>query len=459
MTRSRVLVISHDVVDTRLAGPGIRYRELARVLAQHLEVTLAIPYGSSLDDQPFKVCPYHRGRWDSLAPAANLADVIITPGDSLAEFPALEKLRVPLVVDGYDPHALETLALWAGEPLDEQTVRHDMRLDILRRQCRAGDFFVCASERQRDWWLGLLERQGRVNPHTYAADPSLRTLIDVVPYGLPSEPPRAMRPVLRGVWAGIRPEDLILLWGGGLWQWLDPLTAVRAVYRLVQQGMRDVRLVFPGTHHPNPDMPDMPMRAATLALAHELGLEGKHIFFGDWVPHEDWPAVLLESDVGLSLHPDTVEARLAFRSRVLDYIWAGLPMVVSSGDSASEMVRDYGLGEVVPPQDVQAVAAALDRLLKTQDLRGAYHHLFDRVRSELTWEWACEPIVRFCQNPVLAADRSAGSMPSGSINQQTLTDRDAEIERLRDLVRRYEQGRFMRFMRRCHRWRERLGDR
>jgi hypothetical protein len=24
-------------------------------------------------------------------------------------------------------------------------------------QCRAGDFFICAGERQRDWWLGLLE--------------------------------------------------------------------------------------------------------------------------------------------------------------------------------------------------------------------------------------------------------------------------------------------------------------
>jgi len=51
----------------------------------------------------------------------------------------------------------------------------------------------------------------------------------VVPFGLPSEDPVAGRPVIRGVWPGIGPEDWIVLWGGGLWDWLDPLTLIRAV--------------------------------------------------------------------------------------------------------------------------------------------------------------------------------------------------------------------------------------
>ena len=27
-----------------------------------------------------------------------------------------------------------------------------------------GDFFVCASERQRDYWLGMLAAEGRITP-------------------------------------------------------------------------------------------------------------------------------------------------------------------------------------------------------------------------------------------------------------------------------------------------------
>ncbi|MDQ7029881.1 MAG: hypothetical protein Q9O62_08955 [Ardenticatenia bacterium] len=59
----------------------------------------------------------------------------------------------------------------------------------LQQQSLLGDFFICASERQRDWWLGLLEASGRINPYTFGEDPSLRRLIDVVPFGLPEGPP------------------------------------------------------------------------------------------------------------------------------------------------------------------------------------------------------------------------------------------------------------------------------
>jgi len=38
-----VLIISHDTVGSRMAGPGIRYWELARVVAAQQRVTLIAP--------------------------------------------------------------------------------------------------------------------------------------------------------------------------------------------------------------------------------------------------------------------------------------------------------------------------------------------------------------------------------------------------------------------------------
>src|SRR3712207_7857570 len=53
-----------------------------------------------------------------------------------------------------------------------------------------------------------------------------------------------------------------------------------------------------------------------------------------------------------SLHAAGLEGRFASRTRVLDYLAAGLPVVCSSGDTMSDVVAAHGLGEVVPPQDV-----------------------------------------------------------------------------------------------------------
>jgi glycosyltransferase involved in cell wall biosynthesis/SAM-dependent methyltransferase len=433
---TQVLVISHDRVGRHMAGPGIRYCELARVLSQHFQVTLAVPGEPGLPDHPFVVWPYQRGLWDSISDAIHRADVVVACGDTLADFPVLADVPTPLVIDGYDPHTLETLALWASESVDVQAARHAQRLDILHNQCRAGDFFICASERQRDWWLGLLESAGRINAYTYGADPSLRNLIDVVPYGLPSRPPQATRPALRGVWPGIEPGDPIVLWGGGLWQWLDPLTALRAVRRLVDGGMERIRLVFPGTRHPNPDMPDMPMRAEALTLADDLDLTGRHAFFGDWVPHEDWPAILLEADLGLSLHPDTVEARLAFRSRVLDYIWAGLPVVVTRGDATSEIVEGYGLGVTVDYADGAAVAGAIRDVLERP--RSAWRERFARAQAEMTWERSAAPLVVFCCKPYRSADRQFVRNPPEERCEQDadplIAERDGDMARLEEPV-------------------------
>ena len=447
MTSPRpLLVVSHDLVGSRMAGPGIRCWELTRVLARSLPVVLATPGRCDLTPlSGSSLSPYDPGDWGSLFAAVGQARAVLLSGDTLARFPALMDIETPLIVDGYDPHTLETLALFSNSSQAE--ARHDERERILQLQCRVGDFFLCASERQRDWWLGLLEAAGRINVHTYAQDPSLRRLVDVVPYGLRSSAPVHSRPVLKGVLPGISPDDKVLLWGGGLWQWLDPLMAVRAVQQIRSQ-RHDVRLVFPGTRHPNQEaVPEMPTVRAAVDLAQTLGLLNESVFFGDWVPYEDWPDYLMEADVALSLHSDTVEARLAFRSRLLDYVWAGVPMVVTAGDATSELVERYGLGRVVGFAEAEQVGRAiLDLLVEPRSSRAVG---FERARQALTWERAALPLLAFAQNPQRAADKGFESADRFDQDQQT------ELARLEALVHGYESGRFIRFAR----WLHRLGHR
>jgi glycosyltransferase involved in cell wall biosynthesis len=401
MSASRILIISHDVVDDEMAGPGIRYWELARQLARTCDVTLCVPWRSKLSGDDFAVLAYQPGDWAAMRALAEAADAVMPCGTVLHQFPGLLELSCAVIVDGYDPYPAETLHLMAGRPAHEQAAYHANLAERLRLECLGGDFYLCASERQRHWWLGLLAAHGRLNIDTHIADPTLRNLVAVVPFGCQPAPPRPTRRVLKGIWPGIGAHDPVLIWGGGIWEWLDPLTLLHAVAQLAMS-RPNVRLVFPGTRHPNPVVEHMPMRDRAVALARELGLLNTHVFFGDWVPYVEWGNYLLEADVGLSLHTRSLEAELAFRSRVVEYIGAGLPMVVTEGDTLAEVVEQYDLGYVVGHEDAAGVAVALDRLLA--EPRAARNTGFSTARQHLRWEQVVRPLVHFCQSPHRAAD-------------------------------------------------------
>jgi glycosyltransferase involved in cell wall biosynthesis len=323
----------------------------------------------------------------------------------LHQCPSLKELGRPIIVDLYDPFTIENLHFHAQKPLVARSAIHRNDLAVLNDQLQAGDYFLCASEKQRDYWLGLLMANNRINPITWDRDPALRELIDVVPFGLRSRPPRADGPKVKGVRPGIGATDQLILWGGGVWEWLDPLTTIRALPRVVEACPR-ARLLFIGIRHPNPGLPDSRMASRAIDLSRELGLLDRHVFFNDWTPYAEREGYLLEADVGISTHFDHLETRFAFRTRLLDYFWAGLPVVTSHGDALSDVVAAEGLGRVVGCEDVEGVAEALIELLSVPDAKQRLAPAFERVREQFAWERVAAPLVAFCRTPHRAADRA-----------------------------------------------------
>ncbi len=397
----RVLVISPDVVDASMAGPGIRYWELARVLAQEFEVTLAVPSACSMEGEGFQIASYQVGNDAALLPIVGQIDVILVSGYVLHKLPALKKADKPLIVDLYDPFIIENLHFHADKLLTERAIIHHNDLAVLNDQLQIGDFFVCASEKQRDYCVGLLMANNRINPHTWDADPSLRCLIDVVPFGLRAHPPQSNGPRLKGVFPGIAADDQVILWGGGVWEWLDPLTVICAMPQVTAVCPK-AKLFFIGIRHPNPDFPASRMAAQAVELSREMGLLGRCVFFAQWTPYTERQGYLLEADVGISLHLDHLETRFAFRTRLLDYIWAGLPMVISGGDALSEIVAQEGLGRVTECQDVDGVAVALIDLLQISKTQ--YAPAFAHVAERFSWQRVVEPLIEFCRHPHHAPD-------------------------------------------------------
>jgi len=450
----KILVISHDIAGKNMAGPGIRYYQLAKVLAEEFDVVLALPceLDGDLETEKLHLAQYEKNNWNSIEPLISHADVVVLNGFLAGEVPELASATIPIVIDGYDPHLAEWLSATQDQP-DHQESWWGAILKQLTPQYLIGDFYLCASERQRDWWLGLLEAFGRVNPWTLHDNLSLRRLIDVVPFGLSETAPQHTRSIVRGIWPGIGTDDKVVLWGGGLWPWLDPMTAIQAIGK-VWEVRQDVRLIFPGTRHPNPAMEQLPTHLeACRQLASQLGLLDKGVFFGDWVAYKDWQNVLLESDVALTLHfEDTLESRWAFRTRVLDYIWSGLPIIATGGDATSDVIQQYGIGILVHTKDANSVA---DAILRSLDLPPEkYRQGFESARQALAWDQIAKPLVEFCRYPRLAPDKIFLKEKLGNpyyINE-LLPMRDElaylriENKILKDLVQAFESRRVVRLL-------------
>jgi glycosyltransferase involved in cell wall biosynthesis len=103
-----------------------------------------------------------------------------------------------------------------------------------------------------------------------------------------------------------------------------------------------------------------PMKPFLQERASDLGLANVH--FHDQVPMIESPRILASSDallVPLSAHP-TFEQFVP--SKLIDYMAVGRPVVLSASGEAARLLTRAGGGIVVPPEDPQALASALQRL-------------------------------------------------------------------------------------------------
>jgi glycosyltransferase involved in cell wall biosynthesis len=402
----RILIVTGDPLGARLSGPGIRAWQIATALSGSHQVRLISFTRAEASSSDFDVA-YVRPRDNrTMAVHEKWADVIIIQGHVLGVFRRLRRTRKKMVVDIYDPMHLEQLEQGRHLGLSawrDRIASADRSLDF---QLRRGDFFMCASERQRMFWLGQLMSAGRINPETYASDVTLRRLIDVVPFGLSREKPEVTGPAIRGVVAGIGKKDKVLLWSGGLYDWFDPRSLIRAVAELSHR-RSNVRLFFMGTKHPNPDVPPMSIVQKSRDLAAELGVLNSHVFFNDqWVDFDKRQNYLLDADVGVSTHFEHVETQFSFRTRILDYLWAQLPMVVTAGDYFADLVEEEGLGRVVAAEDVSALAAALEDVLFSSDDHAPMQRQLATVREKFFWDVVLTPLVDYIGSATYAADHA-----------------------------------------------------
>lgn len=367
-----------------MEGPAIRALALARQLAGDHEVTVAAYEVEDAGDLPCVTYDRHSGA--QLSGLAGRADVVIAQPQWPLAARALRRSGARLVYDLYDPDPLETLEYLAGARTGVRRLIASMSVDRVAEALRTADGLLCASAVQRDLWTGAMLADRALSPDAYAGDPGLEARMRVVPFGVPDEPPAPGPDPYRAL--GIDASEEVVLWNGGIWGWLDAEAAIRAV-GAVRERRPGVRLVFMGAS-------DRPAARAAAdraqSLAGDLGLveDGGVVFNQDWVPYEDRGRWLLGAAAAISCQRDHLESRYAYRTRVLDCVWAGLPVVCTRGDALAAEVERDGLGATADAGDHEGLAGGLLEVLEAG--RSSYAPRLADAAARHAWDAAAEPL-------------------------------------------------------------------
>ncbi len=386
----KVLIHCDEIIGPHMSGAGIRYWEIAEQLSLVYEVTLASPTVLPLAKQKFSVIKrasrpvqsFYRGY-----------DVVLTPLVLPALALAARRYGFKLICDLYDPVIFENLEALRHLDIGTQKRKNSRFQAELQLAIHTADVFICASSEQRDLWMGCLLAAGRITPASYIKDPTMSGLVDIVPFGIKAALPKKSAGGFRQKY-GLTPNDILLLWGGGIWNWFDPLTLIEAM-AIISTQRSDIKLVFMFNKDMESTAPQNTASRKAAELAIKNSLINNSVFFNeDSIEYDQLQNFFLDGDIGVSCHLDHLETRYAYRTRVLYYLGAGLPVISTEGDAMAALIEKHDLGEVVPYQDAPALAAAILNLVNDSARRSKISSSIDSLRQNLSWNTAVRPLHR-----------------------------------------------------------------
>lgn len=391
---------------------GIRASEVARHLASagH-EVTLAAPGDPSEAPAWLAEARVAVERLDGATVGALAArhDGAIVSGHVSNEL-FRRAAPLPTLVDLYDPFLVENLAY--ASSLGPEVFRHDW--ETLSLQLDLGDRFLVSSPMQRAFYAGLLLARGRIGPGTWAVDPSLGTLLSVAPFGVPEAPPSQGPPLLRTARNGIGVDDPVLFFGG-VYDWYDPDALLSAFGELLRR-VPACRLVFVSS--PNPATTPQGAYARAQETARARGWLGTSVVFVPWFPYEERGSVYLEATAAVLTHRPGLETDLSLRTRGLDFLWAGLPVVSQRGGAMGQLLAETGAGLLVDPEDGPGLVAALEKALTDASLRAELAARARSAAAAFRWERTLAPVLEFASAPAFHPSRRASAAPGGGLRRR-----------------------------------------
>lgn len=286
---------------------------------------------------------------------------------------ALPELDCPLAIDLAGPHLLER-TLWGSTRTAQD------RQEKIKTLSRA-DFVVCSGQFQRHYFLPfLLEAGFQVTPN----------LCPVIPFSVsPSLPPAN------------KDRDLTTFIQSGFFlPWQDPSNPLRwTMESLSEKGKGKLRVI--GGAHPGGDV----SKGQYDGLLDELD-KNDRTTLESVMPFDHLVGELTKCGVALDLFPRNLERELAFPTRTIVYLWAGLPVIHNDYDELAPIIEASKCGWTVHPEDKDGLEKIIKRIIgHPSDVQKRGEAARELVREQFTWDKTTKPLADWCKAPSFRADK------------------------------------------------------
>jgi glycosyltransferase involved in cell wall biosynthesis len=390
-------------IDENLVGTAVIYKEIADIfLKEGYEVVMIVPRKANLKDSSIEFKDYDKSSNEKAIKSSSLV--------VFGAYPPVEPLFY-----AYQKNKIIITYLWSIGPIGslefkdfksqkDQASLHRYITASYNLSLLLSDKIFCRDANIRNLVLGSLISLGRVNLENYKKDRKLNKLIEVASFGLDKKAPVKKKDIYRVKYEGIERNDFLLMWNGGIWNWNDAETLIRAIAKLKNP---KIKLIFQGFKHPDKNKKLSLEAKKALLLAEKLKLKDRRIFFSEeWLPHKERADFLLESDLGVVSSPDIPEANLFFKTRIYDYIWSGLPMIVNDCEAFADIVEKNELGLISKTGDPDDWARNIEILSENSRLRKKMKANIVDYRKKIFWEKTLKPVKNFIENPHKLNDKN-----------------------------------------------------
>ena len=285
------------------------------------------------------------------------------------------KLNVPSIIELNSPLPIEQAA-YRGAGLGDLAARAE------RWILSQSDAVVVVSNELREYAVSLGIDPGRVRVVPNGADPNLFR-------------PRPRQKNARARW-GLR-DGPVLGFVGGIRPWHGVQVLPPLLERLVPRH-KDLRLVIAG---------DGPLRAELERNLNTKGL-AQNVVWTKSLPHDEIAELIPHFDVALAPYSSLNHAFYFSPLKLYEYMACGVPVVAARTGQIAEVVRDGETGLLYPPDDVEALTRACDRLLDDPALRERMGQAAARaIRERYTWDHNAARVVELARSLMQAREVSA----------------------------------------------------
>jgi hypothetical protein len=295
---------------------------------------------------------------------------------------------MPRWFDIYGDHTAEMQAA-AHLRRSDRGIATELR--FLRQLLKTGDVFSACSAAQRHALIGQLSMVGRLNRATFGYE-----CVHVI---RPGAAAGTALPVgaLRG--PVVDPAAKVILWAGGYNTWTD----INTLYRGLEFAMdRD-----PGLHFVSVggELLGCDAYAHFIELIEPSRHRSRFHLLG-WQPVAAVPSYYVDADLAITLDANCYEAELGTRTRLLEMMQHGLPVVTTRACELSHLIEAEGLGMTFPIGDWQRMGQQILALTTDEArCRAMGERAREYASTTLAFDNTSAPLRRWACAPQLAPDR------------------------------------------------------